>query len=81
MTVLFCVFLLFCYLKLFFALFCFVLFVQYSVIYLFNCLSSRILHLESGRVVSESLLQKPALRDVTSFEAYISDVIGRDLRK
>ena len=47
-----------------------------SYIY-FSFLSSRILHLESGPVASESLLQKPALRVVTSFEAYVSDVIGR----
>jgi len=44
-------------------------------------LSSRITHLESGLVASPSLLQKPALTGVMSFEAYVSVVIGRQFEK
>ena len=36
---------------------------------------------ESDLVASPSLLQKPALMGVTSFEACVSDVIGRRFEK
>jgi hypothetical protein len=39
-------------------------------------LSSRTRHPESGLVPSPSLLQKHSLMGVTSFEVYVSDVIG-----
>ena len=44
-------------------------------------MSSRIPHLKSGLVASPFLLRKPALTGVTSFEAYVSDVIGRRFEK
>ena len=44
-------------------------------------MSSRTPHLESGLVPSPSLLQKHSLTGVTSFEVYVSDVIGRRFEK
>jgi len=44
-------------------------------------LSSSITHVESGLVAFPSLLQKLALTGMTSFEAYVSDVIGRLFEK
>ena len=44
-------------------------------------LSSRTPHLESGLVLSPSLLQKHSLTSVTSFEVYVSDVTGRRFEK
>jgi hypothetical protein len=44
-------------------------------------LSSRTPHLESGLIPSPSLLQKHSLTGVTSFEVYVSDVIGRRFEK
>jgi len=40
-------------------------------------LSSRTPHLESGPVPSPSLLQRHSITGVTSFKAYVNDVIGR----
>ena len=42
---------------------------------------SRIPHLEFGLAASPSLLQKHSLTGVTSFEAYVSDVIERRFEK
>ena len=44
-------------------------------------MSSRTPHLESGLVPFPSLLQKHSLTGVTSFEVYVSDVIGRRFEK